>query len=89
MKVSKRPWNAFADADRAVRTVKAIYIETGTIPEPFKDSYMETLPKGKPRVVERFYALLAQECPEALKYFIGGETYGDINPDKEQSKKPE
>lgn len=72
MKISPRPWNAFSDADTAVSIVKSIYQKTGSLPEPLVDAYNETLQKGKPRVVERFYALLAQECPEALVFFVGG-----------------
>jgi hypothetical protein len=70
MKISPRPWNAFSDADAAVGIIKVIFEKTNSIPGPLVNAYNETLPKGKPRVVERFYALLAQECPEALTYFV-------------------
>lgn len=70
MKISPRPWNAFSDADTAVSIVKSIYEKTGSLPGPLVDAYNETLRKGKPRVVERFYALLAQECPDALIFFV-------------------
>lgn len=69
--ISPRPWNAFSDADMAVNTIKIIFEKTGTIPKALANAYNETLKNGKPRVVERFYALLAQECPDVLVYFIG------------------
>jgi len=68
--ISPRPWNAFSDADMAVNTIKIIYDKTGTVPEALADAYNETLKNGKPRVVERFYTLLAQACPDALKFFV-------------------
>jgi len=66
-----RIWYKYESADIAVKTIKKLLEETGTIPETLLKAYNKTLQTSYRGVVQRFYEKLAEECPQALKYFPG------------------
>ena len=66
-----RIWYKYESADIAVKTIKKLLEETGTIPETLLKAYNDTIKTSYRGVVQRFYEKLAEECPKALKYFPG------------------
>jgi len=64
-----RIWYKYESADIAVKTIKKLLEETGTIPEALLKAYNDTIKTSYRGVVQRFYEKLAEECPQALKYF--------------------
>ena len=62
-------WSSFLDVDKAVKTIKATLAETKTLPAVLITAYKETLETTTKGMVQRFYEKLAEQCPEALKYF--------------------
>lgn len=66
-----RVWGSYEQAEKAVFTIKKLIKETGKIPEPLLRAYNLTIQTSYKGVIQRFYEKLAEECPEALKYFPG------------------
>lgn len=58
------------EIDTIVKTIKVFYEETGSIPEVLVSSYKESLNHTSSALVQRFYQRLADECPQAIKFFV-------------------
>ena len=65
-----RIWTSHADAQRAAGTIKKFVEETGTIPAELIKAYRASMKNARPGIVARFYEALAEQCPEAMKYFV-------------------
>lgn len=65
-----RIWQSREDVDRAVSTIAQYLRETGTIPPPLLRAYRQSTENAMRGLVQRFFEKLAQEAPEALKFFV-------------------
>lgn len=60
---------SYEQVKEAVRVIKLLMETNGSLPDVLVESYRGALAGGYRGVVIKFYELLANECPEALKYF--------------------
>ncbi len=60
---------SFKEAEEVAKTVAIAVKTTGTIPEPLLKSLQKSLKRASPGVVQKFFNVLTQENPEALKFF--------------------
>jgi hypothetical protein len=58
------------EVDHSVATIKQIIERTKKLPPVLVAAYSKTLEVASSAVVRRFFEGLANECPEALEYFI-------------------
>jgi len=68
-----RIWNSYPEVEKAVETIDSIYSKHGSLPPPLVEAYNKNLEKARRGIVARFYEELSERCPEAMKYFMGGE----------------
>ncbi len=64
-----RVLGSLKEAEETAKTVAISVKTTGTIPEPLLKSLQKSLKRASPGIVLRFFNTLAQENPEALKFF--------------------
>lgn len=62
-------WTGFSDVDRAVDTIAKIKTTTGRVPAALLDAYRGTLKTTTRGMVQRFFEVLADQCPECLSEF--------------------
>ena len=67
-----RVFASYPEADQAAATITAAMKNTGEVPAVLVEAYRTSLARTPYHgVVQRFYSRLAQQCPEAMKYFTG------------------
>jgi len=75
-KKTRKVWATTKDVEAAVDLVKKLYEETGAVPEPLRDAMMRSLRTSRHGLIQRFYAGLADRCPEAIRWFMEKSTEG-------------
>lgn len=66
-----RIWNSYKDVETSVKAIIASMKQTGELPAIMVAAYRKTLQMSYRGVVQHFYELIAEQCPQALKYFAG------------------
>jgi len=67
-----RVFASFQEAERAVDTIAKSMKHTGEVPRELVKAYKTSLTRTPYHgVVQHFYSLLTDKCPEAMKYFSG------------------
>jgi hypothetical protein len=62
--------STMGEVDRAVAAIKQIKERTAKLPPVLVEAYRETLESASSAIVRRFFEGLANQCPDALEYFI-------------------
>ncbi|HYA32606.1 MAG TPA: hypothetical protein VEG65_01215 [Candidatus Bathyarchaeia archaeon] len=62
--------SSMAEVDRAVAAIKQIIDRTTKLPPVLVEAYKEALESASSPVIRRFFEGLANQCPEALEYFV-------------------
>jgi hypothetical protein len=76
-------FSTMAEVDRAVAAIKQIVGRTKKLPPVLIAAYSETLESASSAVVRRFFEGLANQCPEALEYFIDVDTQKKAEDEKQ------
>jgi uncharacterized protein (UPF0218 family) len=64
-----RVFASYAEVEKIVETVMKIHNACGEIPEELINAIKESLKHSYKGCIIHFYRLIAEKCPEALKYF--------------------
>ncbi|MGZ8889154.1 MAG: hypothetical protein ACXW1D_06395 [Halobacteriota archaeon] len=67
-------FSTMGEVDRTVAAIKQIIERTKKLPPVLVAAYSETLELASSAVVRRFFEGLANQCPEAVEYFIDVDT---------------
>jgi hypothetical protein len=67
-------FSTMEEVDRSVATIKQIIERTKKLPPVLVAAYSKTLEEASSAIVRRFFEGLANQCPEALEYFIDVDT---------------
>jgi hypothetical protein len=63
-------FSTMEEVDHSVATIKQIIERTKKLPPVLVAAYSKTLEVASSAIVRRFFEVLANQCPEALEYFI-------------------
>lgn len=64
-----RVFAGHSQVEKTVETLIKIYSATGKLPDELVEAVRQALKSSYKSSVIYFYELLAEKCPEALKYF--------------------
>ena len=78
-------FSTMGEVDRTVAAIKQIIERTKKLPPVLVAAYSETLELASSAVVRRFFEGLANQCPEAVEYFIDVDTLKKAD-DERQTK---
>ncbi|MGZ4885786.1 MAG: hypothetical protein ACXVI7_10285 [Halobacteriota archaeon] len=67
-------FSTMEEVDHSVATIKQIIERTKKLPPVLVAAYSTTLESASSAVVRRFFEGLANQCPDALEYFIDVDT---------------
>lgn len=71
------------EVDHSVATIKQIVERTKKLPPVLVAAYSNTLEVASSAVVRQFFEGLANQCPEALEYFIDVDTLKKAEDEKQ------
>lgn len=77
--MGRRVWMSKQDVDETVKTVGAAYRILKRVPAPLRAAVNAAIKQYRSGLVYYFYERLAQECPDALRFFDAPENGGKTN----------